>query len=71
MLLRSRVKNLTAATQGMEERGSLSPFLSIRNAVKDFPGQHSLDRSTFSSFNFDGRLTAKDGGGCVTFATDE
>ena len=38
---------------------------------EDFPGQHSLDRSTFSSFNFDGRLTAKDGGGCVTFATDE
>ena len=70
MLLRSRVKNLTAATQGMEERGSLSPFLSIRNAVKDFPGKHSLDRSAFSSFNFDGRLTAKDGGGCVMFATD-
>ena len=61
---------LKAATQGIEERGSLSPSLSIRNAVKFFESTR-FGIPLFLSFNFDGRLAAKDGDECVKFATYE
>ena len=54
----------------MKERGSLSPFLLIRNAVKISESTIFGRPPISSSFNFNGRLAANNGGVCVTFATD-
>ena len=64
--------SLKAATQGIEEGGFLSPSLSIRNAMEYFRVNNLWDRDPLSSsFNFDGRLAANDGDGCMAIATDE
>ena len=67
-LLWSVALNLEAATQGIEERGSLSPFLSQSGTL------WSISESTIFGapsllFHFDGRLTANNDDECMAIAT--